>query len=502
VNGSNLKRCLAAGFVALLAVGPAVHAQNFGFSDVVAKAKALAKKSWQPPKQIPDFLKNLKYDQYRDIRFRVKDSLWKQSNTKFQVRLIHPGLYYKHAVKINVVDASGVHQVKFSPNLFDYGHNHFKNKIPANLGFAGFKLTYPLTGPHSHNQFISFAGASYFRAVGKGEAWGLSARGLAVDTGLKSGEEFPFFKTFWLVRPAPNAKQVKVYALLDSKRVTGAYRFIVSPGKAAVIGVKATLFERAHIKQLGIAPLTSMFFYGENSPRPKGYWRPEVHDSDGLLIHANTGEWLWRPLVNPPGLLVSAFQLKSPKGFGLMQRDRRFHDYEDLGARYDLRPSGWVTPHGDWGPGQVMLVEIPSKKEVNDNIVAFWVPKQVPKPGQPIKLAYTLRFTSRTPQPAAIGQNVSTWLGDGDKSAYRRFVLEFESAALSNLSAKADVEGVITVGDGGKLIHQHVEKNPVTGGWRLAFQVDPPDKPLELRAFLKEDGKTLTETWSFLLPPS
>ncbi|HET7570604.1 MAG TPA: glucan biosynthesis protein G [Gammaproteobacteria bacterium] len=490
------------GLAVMLAAPALAHAAaTFGFDDVVAKAKALAAKPFQQPKPIPDFLANISYNDYRDIRFRVEDSLWKQSNTRFQVRLIHPGLYYKHSVTINVVDAQGVHEVQFSPQLFDYGHNKFADKIPPDLGFAGFKLTYPLKDKKADNQFIVFAGASYFRAVGRDEAWGLSARGLAVDTGLQSGEEFPFFKEFWLVRPAPDAQQMTVYALLDSKRVTGAYQFVIKPGETTVVDVKTTLFERADIKQLGIAPLTSMFFYGEDSPKPAGYWRPEVHDSDGLLVHAGTGEWLWRPLINPAQLLLSAFQLKNPLGFGLMQRDRHFYDYQDLEARYDIRPSAWVMPDGDWGDGQVMLVEIPSDKEVNDNIVAFWVPKNVPKLGEPLNFSYTIRWTSHTPQPAAIGQNTSTWIGAGDKPPLKRFVLEFNSAVLSSLPADAKVEGVITVGDGGKLVEQHTEKNPVTGGWRLSFEVDPPDKPLELRAFLKAGDKTLTETWSFLYAP-
>ncbi|HET6725194.1 MAG TPA: glucan biosynthesis protein G [Gammaproteobacteria bacterium] len=484
-----------------LAPAPSYAADNFGYDDVVAKAKALATKAYTPPKRIPDFLANISYDDYRDIRFRIENALWKQSNTQFQVRLIHPGLYYDHAVKINVVDAQGVHEVKFSPTLFDYGHNTFADKIPPDLGFAGFKLTYPLQGPKSENQFLVFAGASYFRAVGRDQAWGLSARGLAVDTGLQTGEEFPYFKTFWLVRPAPDADRMMVFGLLDSKRVTGAYQFIVKPGDDTVMEVKATLFERADIKQLGVAPLTSMFFYGEDSNRPNGYWRPEVHDSDGLLVHSSTGEWIWRPLINPAQLLLSSFQLTHPRGFGLMQRDRRFYNYQDLEARYDNRPSGWVTPTGDWGDGHVMLVEIPSDKEVNDNIVAFWVPAKMPNVGEPITLSYTLDWTSRTLEPPDIGATEATYVGAGDKADYKRFVLDFNSKMLSKLPADAKVQGVITVGDGGKLIGSHIQKNAVTGGWRLGFQVDPPDKPLELRVFLKNGDDTLTETWSFVLPP-
>lgn len=492
-------------FVATAAVAafmpPASAAEPFGFDTVVAQAKALAAKPFQPPKQVPDFLKNLKYDQYRDIRFKPQDALWHQSNTQFQVMLIHPGLYYDHAVKINVYDAAGVHEVKFSPQLFDYGHNKFSDKIPDDLGFAGFKLTYPIRDDKAQRQFFVFAGASYFRAVGSEENFGLSARGLAVDTGLPSGEEFPFFKEFWLERPAPDATQMQIYALLDSKRVTGAYQFVIHPGETTTVDVKATLFERARIDELGIAPLTSMFFYGEDSDRPAGYWRPEVHDSDGLLVHSGSGEWIWRPLINPRQLMISSFALKNPRGFGLMQRDRDLGNYEDLEARYDTRPSAWVAPKGDWGDGSVTLVEIPSDKEINDNIVAFWVPKNVPKPGEPLTFAYTLNWTSQMPQPPAIGQIKATYVGNGDKPGTERFVVDFNSKELAALPADAKVHGVITLGDGGKLLQNNIEHNPVTGGWRLVFQVDPPDKPLELRAFLKNGNHAVSETWSFLLPP-
>ena len=73
-------------------------------------------------------------------------------------------------------------------------------------------------------------------------------------------------------------------------------------------------------------------------------------------------------------LQISAFADTSPRGFGLLQRERMFADYQDLEARYENRPSVWVEPIGDWGEGAVELVEIPSEQEVNDNIVAFWRP--------------------------------------------------------------------------------------------------------------------------------
>jgi periplasmic glucans biosynthesis protein len=410
-------------------------------------------------------------------------------------------------VTINTYDTQEIRRVPFSPKLFTYGRNKFTDKIPADLGFAGFRLAYPLYKKDEYNHVIVFAGASYFRAVAKNQVFGLSARGLAIDTGLSSGEEFPTFKEFWLERPPQHARVMKVYALLDSQSLTGAYEFIVRPGERTAVEVKARLFERKRVKELGIAPLTSMFFYGEERPRPPADWRPEVHDSDGLLIASSTGEWIWRPLVNPERLQVSYFELDSPRGFGLLQRDRRFSNYEDLETRHELRPNAWITPIGNWGKGQIKLVEIPSPRETNDNIVAYWVPRNLPPPGQPIEISYRMSFQSEDPLDAASGRVSATRVGVGDKEDVKRFILDFDGGRLKSLPANTALKAVISVSQDGQLVQQNTFKNPVTGGWRVAFQVKPPkDKPLQLRAFLQyeKDATTkdiLTETWSYLLQP-
>jgi glucans biosynthesis protein len=495
------RRCLCAVLLIYLCAASVEANTQFGFADVADQAKKLAGESFKPPRAVPDFLSRMSYDDYRDIRFDPALSLWKDGGN-FQVQFIHPGLNYRHAVTINTYDRSGVRKVPFDPKLFTYGRNSFSDKIPADLGFAGFRITYPLYKKEDYNHVLIFVGASYFRAVAKNEVFGLSARGLAIDTGLPSGEEFPFFKEFWLERPSREAAVMKIYALLDSQRLTGAYEFMLRPGARTVVDVRALLFERKRAKELGIAPLTSMFLYGEERPRLASDWRPEVHDSDGLLIEAGTGEWIWRPLVNPERLLVSYFELDSPRGFGLLQRDRNFQGYEDLEARYDLRPNAWITPVGSWGKGQVKLVEIPSQKEMNDNIVAYWIPKVLPEVAQPIDIAYRIHFQSDDPVPASSGRATATRVGNGDTEGSKRIVVDFDGGRLKGLPAAAPVKAVLTVGEDGQLVQQSAFKNTVTGGWRLAFQVKPPkDKSLELRAFLQHDKDTLTETWSYLLTP-
>jgi hypothetical protein len=305
-----------------LAAAPA--APLFGFEDVSARAQALAKEAFKDPHgEVPAWLTQITYDQWRDVRFRPDHALWRDKHLQFQVQFFHPGLYYDRTVAMNAVDDQGVHPIPFSPSDFDYGHNDFASRVPQNLGFAGFRVHFPIKRKDYFDEVIVFLGASYFRAIGKEEVFGLSARGIAIDTALSSGEEFPYFKEFWLVTPPPGAKELTIYALLDSASLTGAYRFAVRPGESTAVTVDARIFLRRAVKKLGIAPLNSMFLHGENSGiRTAEDFRPEVHDSDGLLVNFASGEWLWRPLDNPRALGVSALLAPDIRGYGLIQRDR------------------------------------------------------------------------------------------------------------------------------------------------------------------------------------
>jgi glucans biosynthesis protein len=490
---------LCAGLVDVAARATAADTP-FGLSAVVEKARALARQGFTPPPAVPEFWQKVGYDQHRDVVFDRNQALWRDAGN-FRVELIHPGNVYKHTVAINTYDRAGVTPVTFSPSLFNYGPSGLQDKVPKEFGFAGFRITHPLYRNTEWNHVLVFAGASYFRPVGKNQVFGLSGRGLAIDTGLPSGEEFPSFTEFWLERPTRDATSVTILALLDSPRVTGAYQFVLRVAPKTTVDVKATVFERKRVAELGIAPLTSMFFYGEERGRPAGHWRPEVHDSDGLLINSANGEWLWRPLVNPDRLLINMFQIDGLRGFGLLQRDRAFSAYEDLGARYELRPSAWITPIGDWGKGQVKLVQIPTANEYNDNIVAYWLPGTLPAAGQPIELAYRINVLSDDPVPATRARTTATRVGDGDAAGVRRLVLDFEGGPLKQLAANAEVKPVVWAGPEGQVIQQNAYKNAVTGGWRLAFQLkQPKGKSVELRASLQHKGETISETWSYLLP--
>lgn len=498
----------AAAFVALgVACAAAMPAAAFDFDDVAKRAAQLAERPYKAPSvTLPKTLQNLTYDQYRDIRFKPAMALWRNAGVPFEVQLFHPGLYYDQPVKISEVVQGQPREIRFNADFFDYGQNKVDKAALSGLAFAGFRVHFPLNNAKYKDEVLVFQGASYFRALGRDQRYGLSARGLAIDTALPSGEEFPRFVEFWLERPEPGAKDITIYALLDSKRVAGAYRFVVTPGNETVTLVKSRLFLRENVTKLGLAPLTSMYFHGENQAAVARDYRPEVHDSDLLLIQSGTGEWITRPLVNPRRLLVTSFSLTNPVGFGLMQRDRSFDNYQDLEARYEMRPSAWVEPRGQWGAGRIELVQIPTPDETNDNIVAFWVPDTAPVPKKPFDFEYRIRWQKDSEVKPPLAWVAQTRRGHGysrlpDTSA--GFVIDFEGPVLKKLPPDAVIDSVVTADANGEIIEARAYRNDVTGGWRMRIRVRPIDekKPVELRAFLKQGANALSTTWSYILPP-
>lgn len=492
----------------LMLAGSVAHA--FGFADVVEMAKARAEKAYEPPSPAPQFLRDLSYSDYQAIRFKPEENLWRQGGSRFEVEMIPPGSYYTHAVKLNEVDSQGVTPIPFDKANFNYPNDAFAKRVPADLGYAGFKLTFPLYKETAQDEFLTFGGASYFQGIGRHNRFGLSARGIAVDTGLPSGEEVPSFVEFWLERPAGGSDTMRVYGLLDGPSVTGAYRFDIHPGDSTRIEVTAELFFRDNVELLGLAPLTSMFYYGENTIRPRGEWRPQVHDSDGLLIHDGaSGEWLWRPLLNPRTLRMNYLEVGNLKGFGLMQRNTEFHQFEDMEARYDKRPSAWVDTKGDWGKGDVVLVEIPTRDETNDNIVAFWRPETGVKAGDHRKLEYALSFGGPgiVEQPTAHAEQ--TFVGEGDRigggnvEGAFRLIVDFDGGELDKLKPDAPVVSQVSGSEGVEVIEHFVEYNEPEQAWRLSMLIRPaPEKNMGVRGFLSIEGKPLTETWTYELPPN
>lgn len=507
---------LALTTAAFVGMGYAQSARAFSFFDVMKQARELADKSYKAPEpNLPDSLQELKFAGYQQVRFKSDRLHWRGAGTKFQLNFYHEGMHFNTPVKINEIDAAGVHEIQFDPNDFDYGSLKLDPSALKNLGFAGFRVLFPVnSADKKDDELASFLGASYFRVIGRGQTYGLSARGLAIDTALPSGEEFPRFREFWIARPAPEDNYLTIYALLDSPRAAGAYRFVLRPNSQdTVIDVKARIFLRDQVGRLGVAPLTSMYLFGSNQPSPVANYRPEMHDSDGLAIHTGNDEWVWRPLTNPRRLQVSAFSAENPKGFGLLQRGREFSRYEDLDDHYEKRPSLWIEPKTDWGKGSVQLIEIPTKDETNDNIVAFWVPEKPPGKGEPLDADYRMTWTMNDSKAHA---TPLAWVAQTRRSRdevkgadlVRRsdgsitFVVDFVGDSLKSLPADSTVTADTWVDGNGQIVENSVRPNSVTGGRRLTLRVNVKDqtKPVEMRAFLTNGQAPLSETWSYRLP--
>lgn len=491
----------------LLAMALQSPAQAFDFDDVAARAEAQARKPYRPVnKKPPEELQALTYDQYRDIRFRPDHALWREENVPFELMFFHIGKFQVEPVLINEVTPKGARHIRYRSADFDYGQNKLSPQKWGDLGFAGFRAHYPLNNTEYKDELVVFLGASYFRALAAGTKYGLSARGLAIDTvGGSKGEEFPRFSEFWLVRPEPNADTLTVYALLDSPRSSGAYQFDIKPGTETVMTVRARLFLREPVATLGLAPLTSMFFFGENQPHPHDF-RPEVHDSDGLMVATGNGEWIWRPLLNPKQILTTSFSMQELRGFGLMQRDRAFSNYEDTEATYELRPSAWVEPIGSWGAGRVELFLLPTPDETNDNVVAYWVPEKQPAVGEPLDFSYRVHWQGEQMQrpPGAwvvqtrIGRSYAE-LGENEQ----QYIVDFAGPSLEALKPDAQVKAVVTAPSNGEIVESNAYRVEQTGAWRMAVRVKQlkPNEPTELRGFLQNGDDVLTETWSNILLP-
>lgn len=469
-------------------------------------ARDLAARPYAPPADpLPETLAGLDYDQYQDIRFDSEHALWRDDELMFRVQLFHLGLYFEKPVTIHVVEDGVATPVAYTPELFDYGDNRFSPPLPEDLGFAGFRL-------HFHTDYerdmVAFLGASYFRAVGHTKQYGLSARGLAIDTALPAGEEFPDFRAFWLEKPAPDQTSLTVHALLDSPSIAGAYTFVIHPGRTTTMDVDAALYPRAPIERLGIAPLTSMYQHGENDQRVANDFRPEIHDSDGLCLWTGNGEWIWRPLVNPRELRINSYFDRDPRGFGLLQRDRDFDNYQDDGVYYDKRPNLWVEPLGDWGEGAVQLVEIPTDEEIFDNMVAFWKPAGPVEPGGELRFAYRLHWGSEIPglwhRSASV---IATRIGIGGIPGQEegrdttKFVVDFKGGALDLLPEDAEVEPVVTTSRG-EVLKPAARPIEELGGWRANFDLRAGGSdPVNLRLFLRIGEMALTETWVYQWTP-
>jgi len=479
---------------------PAIAEPGHAFDAGTVKrlARERAGKPWQAARDtLSGALAKIDYDAYRTIRYRPDRALWAAERLPFGVQFFHRGFLYKDRVDMFEVAAGQARPIPYTPDLFDL--SQVGRPAEGDLGFAGFRIHAPMNRPDYFDEVCAFLGASYFRAIAKNHTYGLSARGLAIKTAEPGGEEFPAFVAYWLERPTQEAGSVVVHALLDSRSAAAAFRFVVRPGEATIFDVEMTLYPRVEIAQVGIAPLTSMYLFAANDRAGVDDFRPAVHDSEGLSLWTGRGEQIWRPLSNPAELQVSAFADTDPRGFGLMQRQRDFGGYKDLEARYDRRPSLWIEPLGKWGKGAVHLVEIPTDREIHDNIVAFWRPEAPLAAGVEHTLSYRMHWCWEAPWKSDLAPVTDTRVGRSLTDRSRLFVVEVVG---DKLKREAPDRRAVVTADKGKLRNIVAQPNPVTGGWRISFELLPENaKAVELRAQLMDGEQAASEVWLYRWTP-
>ncbi|TPW34052.1 glucan biosynthesis protein [Oecophyllibacter saccharovorans] len=472
----------------------------FDSTTVSELARALSRRPYKaPPHGLPAVLADMSFDQFNSIIYDPAKALWAGDHLNFDVEFFPRGYLYKPRVNMYEVQDGRATLIPYSPDLFQYRNP--KLKVDKDIGFSGLRLRYAFDPGHLQECAV-FLGASYFRATARGQVYGLSARGFAKDTGTLKGEEFPLFRAFWLEKPAADSHALVMYGLLDSPSLTGAFRFTIRPGDTTLFDVQSVFYPRVDIAGAGIAPLTGMYFFDFNDHDHVDDWRPAAHDSEALQMWTGAGQQLYRPLTNPTDLQLGAFVDSGPYGFGLMQRRRAFHDYEDLVLKYEKRPSLWIEPVGNWGDGTVNLVEIPTPSEVNDNIVAFWRPKETLKANQAYRYTYRMYWGWDTPWPTHLARVAATRVGNVvDHPELRQFVIDFTGAPFRTLPPNTPYHLIIhtTPGEIRKIT---LLPNPHIHGMRAMFQLAPGDAKLcEMQAQLATDKGPISETWLYRWTP-
>jgi glucans biosynthesis protein len=468
---------------------------RFAPSTVLQMAQQLASRNYSVariPNDSP--LRQLNHDQFRMIGANSESGIWRNEQVPFRMEVLPAGFLFTLPVQVSIVEGGIARDISASPTAFAIDPSVAKLLGNMQIPLSGLRLQTHLNSRSAWDEFVVFQGASYFRAVPKDAGYGLSARGLAIRTAHPMGEEFPEFTHYWVERPSSNASGIVVHALLDSPSTTGAFRFSITPGAETIMDVDMTLFPRVALDNVGIATLTSMFLFDESERMRIDDFRDEVHDSDGLQLVLNSGEHVFRALRNPTQLQISSFTSQAPRGFGLVQRSRRLSDFHDLDARYEARPSAWVEPTSEWGPGEVQLVEIPTDLETNDNIVAMWKPKEVIPPGKPWHTSYRLRWTKMPPRVMpSLGRVTGTRTGPSFDGKRRLFVIEYVGAGRA-------VEGLtLDVGSSaGRISNVLLQPNRLTKGIRASFELSPGDSSVaELRMRVLRDNRPVTETWLY-----
>jgi glucans biosynthesis protein len=503
-------------------VGGAAESAEVNLDYVAQRALERAKAPFRSPRaDLPKVLRqdNLDYDKYREIRFRRDRALWAADKLPFRIEFFHPGYLYQEPVHVNEFTPTHTQPIRFVQDFFDYGKLNIADQIPTKTGYAGFRVLYPLNKSEQLDELGAFLGASYFRLLGKNLRYGESARGLALDSGEGDrGEEFPIFTDWWLGKPGEGDNELRLFAILDSVSCAGAYEFFIRPGDSTTVSIKAVLYfretnavaavdkNRKPIKTIGLAPLTSMFWFGKDTERKFDDYRTEVHDSDGLLVHMGNGEVFWRPLDNPPATRHQVFHAPSIKGYGLLQRERSFTAYQDMFNLYHQVPSVWVEPQGNWGDGDLHLVELSTAYEGLDNIVAFWDPKNKPAPLEPFRFGYTLHWEGgEADVKRSENRIVATRIGpDTQFPGARQFVIDFKGPKFDKIPEDKPPKAIANCSGGARIVDTLVLRNQFIGTWRVILKMLPkPDSraAVDLRCTLQQGTNVVGETWTYQWSP-
>ncbi|SJZ83077.1 glucan biosynthesis protein [Consotaella salsifontis] len=476
--------------------------EPFSFDLLVERAREMASRPYHPETvRNGDVLQRIDFDEHWKIKYRPEATL-EIADGKAPVRFFHLGRYFQLPVNIHVVGGDTSQRLIYDPSLFCMPDDSPARELPHDIGFAGFRVL----DPGKETDWLAILGAAYFRSSGQSGQYGLSARAVALDTAMPTAEEFPRFTDFYLA-PSEHGTIV-INCLINGPRIAGAFRMDCKKDGPVVMDISARFFARQDIPRVGLAPLTSMFWYSETDPSRRKDWRPEIHDSDGLAIWSGNGERLWRPLNDPHRVMTSSFMDTSPKGFGLLQRDRNFENYQDDGVFYDKRSSVWIEPKGDWGKGAVQLVEIPTDDETSDNIVAYWVAEKPVKAGDELALDYLLTWSDEEPHLSTMGRVVATRLGRGGRpgqehpEGFVKFVVDFDGGPVAELPRFAEGIKAVVTASRGKLTDISCYSVKVGTAWRAMFDLTVEGtEPVEMRLYMTQDGKTLTETWAYQYLP-
>ena len=489
---STLADALGAAKAAPAAAGP--PPVPFADGSVLALARQLAKSPFKAPKgALPDPFANLTYEQYVGIRAKPGSALWSDDNVGFALEPLHRGFIFSTPMDINIVENGMARRVRYDRAAFDFG----KLQPPADLpdiGFSGFRVLEAVEG-QGFQEVAIYQGASFFRAKARGQNLGVTARGLSIHAGEPQGEEFPLFRAVWIEKPKPATNALVIHALLDSASVTGAFRFTLRPGEATIIDTELTIVARAAIDHVGLSAMSGMYLFGGLDQSKTDDIRPNVYEIGGLQMLTGAGEWIWRPVANRDTLQISAFVDENPRGFGLLQRNRSFSMFQDDDQHWELRPSLWIEPIGDWGEGQVQLLEIPTASENNGNIIAFWRPKAGLAEGESQSFAYR-QFWCWTP-PARPTLAVCTGARMGKAGKLWRFAVEFSGDLLANATDAAQTK-VNMAANPGQIVASRSFASAERKTLRVVFDLDPGSEAYsELRVVLESAGRPASETWLY-----